>query len=242
MAKLFLVAAVAVVSVSAGAEEIPFRQTAAYRELKTVPSFAVGGVGIAGTTAPGEAAWRVIFRRHDSVSAFGALLSEAAPAGKCYALLGLSLQKKSEFRRVLPAFLRARVSVPTFRGCLLGSESLSTIAGEIQAGDYAATAQYGLAHAQKGGVVPATDPAYSIWRTLVNAQLLSPPSVYFPSSLGAKWEARHPQLTRYEFAMAARQARLALVRKPAEVQKRLASSVVQLETEFAAELKELRRK
>jgi len=55
--------------------------------LQSTGSFALGGIGVAGTMSAGERALREVLKNQDAVARLEALLPSASPAGKLYALL-----------------------------------------------------------------------------------------------------------------------------------------------------------
>src|SRR3954468_10690073 len=69
--------------------------------LQNAGSFALGGVGVAGTMSAGERALREVLKKPDAVAQLEALLSNASPAGKLYALLGLRIRNRAAYQRAL---------------------------------------------------------------------------------------------------------------------------------------------
>jgi hypothetical protein len=60
-----------------------------WNTLKAAQWFALGGIGVAGTTSKEERAFRSLLHEPNATGKLKALLSEANLAGQCYALLGL---------------------------------------------------------------------------------------------------------------------------------------------------------
>ena len=60
-----------------------------WNTLKAAQWFAMGGIGVAGTTSKEERAFRSLLHEPNAAGKLKALLSEANLAGQCYALLGL---------------------------------------------------------------------------------------------------------------------------------------------------------
>ena len=104
--------------------------------LHSAGSFALGGVGAAGTMSAGERALREILSRPDAVAQLEALLPNASPAGKLYALLGLRVRDHAAYERALEKFRATDAKVETARGCILSQESFRDLVKEIERGRY----------------------------------------------------------------------------------------------------------
>ena len=104
--------------------------------LESAGSFAMGGVGVAGTMSGGERALREILNKPDAVEQLEALASAASPAGKLYALLGLRLRDGAAYQRALAKCRTIDAKVETARGCLLTQESFRDLLKEIERGQY----------------------------------------------------------------------------------------------------------
>jgi hypothetical protein len=73
-----------------------------WNTLKSAQWFALGGIGVAGTTSKEDKAFRSLLEEPNAISKLKALLSEANLAGQCYALLGLYLCVTQLIRRTPP--------------------------------------------------------------------------------------------------------------------------------------------
>ena len=104
--------------------------------LEKAGTFAMGGIGVAGTMSTGERALREVLKKPDAVAQLEALLPNASPAGKLYALLGLRLRDRAAYERVLEKCRTIDAKVPTARGCMLGQEQFRDLVKEIEHGDY----------------------------------------------------------------------------------------------------------
>jgi hypothetical protein len=104
--------------------------------LQSAASFALGGVGVAGTMSAGERSLRELLKKPDAVAQLEALLSNASPAGKLYALLGLRLRDHAAYERALDKCRAIDAKVETARGCMLGQESFRDLVKEIERGQY----------------------------------------------------------------------------------------------------------
>jgi hypothetical protein len=104
--------------------------------LRKVGSFALGGVGVAGTISEGERALREVLKQSDAVARLESMLAQASPAGQLYALLGLRARNRSAYQRALPTYGHRNISVQTMRGCILQLESFGSLVKQIDQGDY----------------------------------------------------------------------------------------------------------
>jgi hypothetical protein len=104
--------------------------------LQSAGSFALGGIGVAGTMSSGERALREILKNHDAVARLEALLSSASPAGKLYALLGLRIRDRAAYDRALERIHTTDATVETARGCILSREPFRDLVKEIERGQY----------------------------------------------------------------------------------------------------------
>ena len=104
--------------------------------LQSAGSFALGGVGVAGTMSAGERALREVLKRQDAVARLEALVANASPAGKLYALLGLKIRDRAAYQRALEECRPLDAKVETARGCMLSQESFRDLVKEIERGQY----------------------------------------------------------------------------------------------------------
>jgi hypothetical protein len=104
--------------------------------LQSAGSFALGGVGVAGTMSAGERALREILRKQGAVARLEAMVSNASPAGKLYALLGLKIRDRAAYERALEKCRTVDAKVETARGCILSQESFRALVKEIERGQY----------------------------------------------------------------------------------------------------------
>ena len=104
--------------------------------LQNAGSFALGGIGVAGTMSAGERALREVLKTHDAVTRLEALLQSASPAGKLYALLGLRIRDRAAYERALEKIRTTDTTVETARGCMLSRESFRDLVKEIERGQY----------------------------------------------------------------------------------------------------------
>ncbi|HZE58328.1 MAG TPA: hypothetical protein VE031_10780 [Chthoniobacterales bacterium] len=104
--------------------------------LESAGSFALGGVGVAGTMSAGERALREVLKQPDAVARLEALLANASPAGKLYGLLGLRIRDRAAYERALEKCRSIDATVATARGCMLSRELFRDLVKEIERGQY----------------------------------------------------------------------------------------------------------
>ena len=104
--------------------------------LESSGSFALGGVGVAGTMSAGERALREILKKSDAVTRLEQLVPNASPAGKLYALLGLRIRDRAAYERAQEKCRTIDAKVETARGCMLSTESFRDLVKEIERGQY----------------------------------------------------------------------------------------------------------
>ena len=104
--------------------------------LESAGSFALGGIGVAGTMSSGERALREVLKNQDAVAQLEALLPKASPAGKLYALLGLRIRDRAAYERALQKYSGTDATVETARGCMLSREPFRDLVKEIERGQY----------------------------------------------------------------------------------------------------------
>jgi hypothetical protein len=109
---------------------------AAEAVLEKAGMFALGGIGVAGTMSPGERALREVLANRDAAARMERLLTNATPAGRLYALLGLRLKDRALYDRAIQELRTINAKVETARGCMLSQESFGDLLKEIERGQY----------------------------------------------------------------------------------------------------------
>jgi hypothetical protein len=99
-------------------------------------TFALGGVGVAGTMSGGEKDVRALLKEADAVQQLQSLLKNGSPAGQLYALLGLRLRDRPAYDQAVPAFRKRSEEVSTLHGCIMMKEKMDAIVKQIEHGDY----------------------------------------------------------------------------------------------------------
>jgi hypothetical protein len=108
----------------------------AWNTLKAAQWFAVGGIGVAGTTSKEERAFRSLLHEPDAAGKLKALLSEATLAGQCYALLGLYILHDAAYQENLARYKSSDARVKTVGGCMITEQPVSGVVSNIAAGRY----------------------------------------------------------------------------------------------------------
>jgi hypothetical protein len=111
-------------------------ETEADTILRKASSFAMGGVGYAGTMSQGERALRKVLAQPDAVARLTNTLPEASPAGQLYALLGLRARDQDAYKRALAVFGGRTATVETMGGCIVQREPFRDLVKQIDHGDY----------------------------------------------------------------------------------------------------------
>jgi len=84
----------------------------------------------------GERALREVLKEPDAVARLEAMLPNASPAGKLYALLGLRIRDRAAYERALEKYRSTDATVETARGCMLSHEQFRDLVKEIERGQY----------------------------------------------------------------------------------------------------------
>jgi hypothetical protein len=104
--------------------------------LRKVTTFAVGGVGVAGTMSEGERALRELLKQSDAAARLQRVLPEATPAAQLYALLGLRACDREVYQGALARYRRRDATVQTMSGCILQEKSFRALVKQIDDGEY----------------------------------------------------------------------------------------------------------
>jgi hypothetical protein len=107
-----------------------------WNTLKAAQWFALGGIGVAGTTSKEERVFRSLLAEPNAAGKLKALLSEATLAGQCYALLGLYLLHDEAYQQNLTRYKSSDARVKTVMGCMITEQPVSSIVSNIAAGRY----------------------------------------------------------------------------------------------------------
>jgi hypothetical protein len=108
----------------------------ACEQLLNIKCFAFGGVGYAGTTSPGETAFRTVLESTNALEFFETTLSNGTDEAKLYALCGIRSLNKKSFNASAKALNEADPKVRTMSGCLATEEKASVVIKRIADGIY----------------------------------------------------------------------------------------------------------
>jgi hypothetical protein len=104
--------------------------------LIVVRQFALGGVGIAGTTSEGEKAYRIVLACTNAPVLFQSVLARGSNEAKLYALAGLRHLERKSFDAAAKALLAANPEVRTMSGCMVDHEKAEAVVKRIASGFY----------------------------------------------------------------------------------------------------------
>lgn len=107
-----------------------------YEALTAVTTFAIGGVGFAGTTSSGEKDFREMLKEPDAVEKCRKLLTDATPEGQMYGLLGLKLKDEVAFEAALSKYKGSETKLREMAGCIMGTTTMGELAARIEKGSY----------------------------------------------------------------------------------------------------------
>ena len=107
-----------------------------WNTLKAAQWFALGGIGVAGTTSKEERAFRSVLHEPNATGKLKALLSEGNLAGQCYALLGLYVLHDAAYQENIDRYKSSDARVKTVGGCTIMEQPVSNVVSNIAAGRY----------------------------------------------------------------------------------------------------------
>jgi hypothetical protein len=107
-----------------------------WNTLKAAQWFALGGIGVAGTTSKEEMAFRALLHEPNAAGKLKALLSEGNLAGQCYALLGLHVLHDAAYQENFARYKSSAARVKTVGGCMITEQPVSSVVSNITAGRY----------------------------------------------------------------------------------------------------------
>jgi hypothetical protein len=118
--------------------ELSAEGRAAYDRLDAADAFAIGPVGVAGTTSAYEMALRTLLGEREATAALTSLAESAAtPAGRLYGLAGLSVKDRDRVA-ALARDLDGSAEVQEVEGCMVMQVKVSDVVARIERGDCAA--------------------------------------------------------------------------------------------------------
>ncbi len=99
--------------------------------------FALGGIGVAGSTSPGEQVTRALAERPDAVNAFIWLARHGMPVARLYAYWALRTLAPGRARQFAAALEADPTSIVTISGCIFGTSSVDRIARYVARPEFA---------------------------------------------------------------------------------------------------------
>jgi hypothetical protein len=114
-------------------DELSKETAADVKDLAAVDSFAVGGVGVAGVTSPGEKLTRAIATRPDAIAAFEMLATGDNPAARVYAYWALRELRLDPRRAARHAVRlgRDRATVLAYSGCMRYQATVAELVASV---------------------------------------------------------------------------------------------------------------
>ena len=106
--------------------------------LASTKTFAFGGVGYAGAISQGERDFRFIVSQSapTALRTLEHLFANGNPQARAYALAGFKRLDRNRYHDLLATAKTSTDQVEIMRGCIVGRESLSQLAEEIDHGEF----------------------------------------------------------------------------------------------------------
>lgn len=108
----------------------------AIHRLSTVPIFAIGGVGFAGSTSQGEKDFLVVLGDTHAMQNFEDLYQHGNAQARAYALLGIYSIDPAQFHALSSPMSKSTEKVKTMSGCIMSTKTFGAIVREIGAGGF----------------------------------------------------------------------------------------------------------
>src|SRR5580692_602495 len=105
---------------------------AVVERLAKVGVFALGPVGFARITSPGETDYRTILNRSSALEDFEKLYSTGNLQAKCYALVGIRRLDPTRFKELVRPLRDSKETVITMSGCIMSHETLGDVIKQIE--------------------------------------------------------------------------------------------------------------
>jgi hypothetical protein len=98
--------------------------------------FAIGLVGYAAITSPGEKDYRTLFNRSSALEEFEKLYSAGNLQAKCYALAGIHRLDPTRFKELVRPLRDSKETVTTMSGCIMSREAFGNVIKQIESGRF----------------------------------------------------------------------------------------------------------
>ena len=109
---------------------------AVVERLAKVGVFALGPVGFAAITSPGETDYRTVFNRSSALEDFEKLYSSGNLQAKCYALVGIHKLDPTRFKELVQPLRDSKETLNTMTGCILSREAFGAVIKQIESGRF----------------------------------------------------------------------------------------------------------
>jgi hypothetical protein len=146
----------------------------ASRQLSSTKVFAFGGTGYAGKISDGEIDFRAIYSQPHAIALgqFEDLYVNGNPEAKSYALAGIRQLAPARFEALKKSLVGSSLSVITMSGCIIEEKPLTTVAAEIDKGDY----DYWIKRIRGTGVTAAPEKTRAATPPIHPPQFPAPPA------------------------------------------------------------------
>jgi hypothetical protein len=114
----------------------PHSPDAVVERLAKTGVFALGSVGYAAITSPGETDYRTVFNRSSALEDFEKLYSTGNLQAKCYALAGIHMLNPARFKELAQPLRDSKETVNTMTGCILSREACDDVIKQIELGRF----------------------------------------------------------------------------------------------------------
>jgi hypothetical protein len=98
--------------------------------------FALGPVGFARITSPGETDYRTVFNRSSALEDFEKLYSTGNLQAKCYALVGVHRLDPTRFAELVQPLRDSKETVTTMSGCVMSGQAFGDVIKQIESGRF----------------------------------------------------------------------------------------------------------
>jgi hypothetical protein len=109
---------------------------AVLERLARVGVFALGPVGFARITSPGETDYRTVFNRSSALEDFEKLYSTGNLQAKCYALVGIHRLDPTRFAELAGPLRDSKETVTTMSGCVMSGQAFVDVIRQIESGRF----------------------------------------------------------------------------------------------------------
>jgi Mn-dependent DtxR family transcriptional regulator len=98
--------------------------------------FALGPVGFARITSPGETDYKTVLNRSSALEDFEKLLSTGNSQAKCYALVAIHSLDPTRFADLAQPLRDSKETVTTMSGCVMSGETVGNVIKQIESGRF----------------------------------------------------------------------------------------------------------